>query len=199
MDKEQVLQKIELLRETALKNYVPVMRTATAKLLQEMVEEYRPKRILEVGTCIGTSGMIALASCEESHLTTIEIDEERQREAKKHFSECGFCDRVTFLLGDCHEIVYFMDNNKYDFCILDGPKTHYLELYEWILPMINQGGVIFVDDISFHSLVEKETVEHKHRATVNGIKAFLKRIAEDKRVKVTTYKIEDGVVIIKKR
>ncbi len=189
---------VNTLRNEAWEEYVPVMREETAKLLAKCVKDNLPEKILEIGTCIGTSGIIALNNS-NAMLTTIEIDEEVQTIAKSNFAKCGLTDRVEFLLGDCNDVVFMMDGNSYDMVILDGPKSHYLELFKTLLPMVSKNGTIFVDNIHINRFVDKDgEAKRKHRTIVKAMKDFLNYIGNSTAVNVSRYDIDDGVLIIKK-
>lgn len=187
------------LRKRARAQYIPVMREKTAQLLADAVRRKNPKTALEIGTSIGTSGIITLLNS-DARLTTIEIDPDVQEQARNNFCACGLSGRVEFILGDCHEVVYMMTDNRYDFIILDGPKSHYLDLYVWLIPMLNDNGVLFVDDVAFYGMVDGEkAVSRKHRTNVTGLRKFIEYVKADERVVAEFLTVEDGVAIITKK
>lgn len=199
MTKEEINSFISELRSKAWDSYIPVMRENTAKLLADYVKEYAPKNILEIGTSIGTSGLICLNNS-KALLTTIEIDEDTQEKAKRNFAHCNFCSRTEFILGDCNQVVFMMDGNHYDFVVLDGPKSHYLELYKLLVTKLPSKGIIFVDNVSYHNLITSSLeAKRKHRTIVKAMREFLLYIDNDDNVIVTKYDIEDGIVIIEKK
>lgn len=198
MIKEQIDSFVRELRSKAWESYIPVMRENTAELLAYYIKKQNPKNILEIGTSIGTSGIICLNNC-SGKLTTIEIDEDVQTQAKSNFRQCNFCDRAEFVLGDCTQVIFMMDNNHYDFVVLDGPKSHYLELYKMLMPLLSERGVIFVDNVNYHDLTRADgEAKRKHRTIVKAMREFLLYIQKDKSVKITKYDIEDGIVVIEK-
>jgi predicted O-methyltransferase YrrM len=199
MTKDEIDLYLESKRIEARKEYIPVMRDKTALLLASLVEKYQPKNILEIGTSIGTSGILTLSRC-DGFLATIDIDDSVQRIAKENFRECGFIDRCEFINGDCNEVVYMMADNKYDFIILDGPKGQYLELYEMLIPKLNSGGILFADDVLFYGLIDGEGIaRHKHRTIITNLRKFKKRVETDDRIIATFYDIEDGVTVAEKK
>ena len=60
-ENEPLLEKI---REEAQKDAVPIIRDETAALLRVCLEIHKPKRILELGTAVGYSGLFMLYSLE---------------------------------------------------------------------------------------------------------------------------------------
>ena len=70
-----------------------------------MVKVVQPKRILEIGTAIGYSGSLMLLECKNAILDTIELLEERQKEAALNFEMFGVKERVNSYLGDAMEVL----------------------------------------------------------------------------------------------
>lgn len=196
MDQQEVRRFIDELRDEASKDYVPVMRKQTAALLAEILREKRPRAVLEIGTCLGVSGLTVLNES-EAFLTTVEIDEERWLKAKENFAKCGFSSRVNAILGDCREVLNAIDE-EYDFVILDGPKSAYKDNFLQAFKLLPVGGAVFADDVFYHDKVNAEIVEHKHRTIVNGLRNFISLIETDKRLKTTRYDLEDGVAVIER-
>lgn len=185
---------LEGIRQDAFNNHIPVMRDKTIALLEESVRKKQPDTILEIGTSIGTSGIKALSVC-KGILTTIEIDEDTQETARKNFQKCNLHERCNLILGDCKEVLFLIKENKYDFIILDGPKSHYAKLYEMIAPMLNIGGILFVDDVTYYNRLKiNGVIRKKHRTIENGLKKFWETVTKDEKMKYTFYEIEDGVL-----
>lgn len=78
----------------------------------------------------------------ETHVTTIELEEERYAEAKRNFASLGLLDRVTCYLGDAGEILSMMDG-CFDFVFLDGPKAQYEKYLFDLKRLMKAGSVLF--------------------------------------------------------
>ena len=133
-------------RSEALENGIPVADDETLQFLLLTLQMSQPKKILEIGTAVGLSGVAMLQQLPTAKLTTMELDEERYQEAKKNFKEFGVEDRVTAHLGDAAEILAMMDG-EYDFIFLDGPKAQYEKYLFDIKRLLTKGGVLFADDV----------------------------------------------------
>ncbi len=191
-------KELDLMRNDYLQRHIPVMRPKTARLLAEEVERTQPKQILEIGTCVGLGVIETLLHC-DGFVTTVEIDEDRLEEAKKNVSAFGLTDRCRFILDDCKKVLPAIGNNRYDFVVLDGPKSYYRDAYPIVLSLIGSGGKIFMDDVLFYGLVDgEEKPEHKHRTNVMALRELWQTIQTDGRVRYTRYDMEDGVVIVEK-
>lgn len=64
---------LEAIRQEAVKDFVPIIRTETKSLLKVLLTLAKPKKILEVGTAIGYSALLMSSYIpEDSRITTIE-------------------------------------------------------------------------------------------------------------------------------
>ena len=96
-----ISEKLAARRADALSRGIPVADEETLNFLLLTLEMYKPKRILEIGTAVGLSGVAMLECCPFARLTTIELEEDRYKEAKKNFADFGVENRVNAYLGDC--------------------------------------------------------------------------------------------------
>ena len=193
-----MIQEIKALREKAKLEGEPVLRDKSFELLLETIKNKKPNRILEIGVNVGLSGIAMLLSSETSNLTGIEIDEEKSRLAKENYKKFGVEERAKIFLGDAGEIIPIL-SGKYDFIFLDGPKGHYYEFLLNLLPLLNEGGILFADNVLFRGFVDgRVKTPHRYNTTRNSMQKFLKAITEDKGLKTTIYDMEDGVSITEK-
>ena len=89
----------------------PVLREKSFELLLETVKNKKPKRILEIGVNRGLSGIAMLLVSEDSHLSGIEIDEEKIAIAKNNYVEFGVANRAKIFQGDASEIIPILTGN----------------------------------------------------------------------------------------
>lgn len=192
------MQKIIDEREKAKLNGEPILRDKSFELLLETVRKKQPKKILEIGVNVGLSGIAMLLTCQSASLTGIEIDEEKIAIAKSNYKEFGVYDRAKIFQGDASEIIPIL-TGKYDFIFLDGPKGHYYEYLPHLLSALNNGGILFADNVLFRGYVDGSVkTPHRYATTKNSMEKFLKEITENTHLKTTLHKIEDGVSITEK-
>ena len=82
-------------KKYAAEHKVPVMLDESMAILQETVRRARPKKILEIGTAIGYSGIKMLEQADCATLTTVDKDADRLDVARECFKNAGLTDRVT--------------------------------------------------------------------------------------------------------
>ena len=185
---------LQEIKDYAEKNWVPILRDKSANFLCKLIDELKPKNILEIGTCIGYSGILMLNACKESFLTTIEIDKNRALQALKNFKEAKLHKRVTLINEDAKMVISKLLNQgkRFDFILLDGPKGQYINYLPILKKLIAKGGVIFADDILYHGMVKEGYPKHKHRTIIFRLREFIDQITHDNDLKTQIYEIEDG-------
>ena len=123
------------------------------RVLYDTVTKNRYTKALEVGTSTGYSAIwIAWAlSKTGGKLITIEIDEERHREALAHFREAGLSGYVDARLADAHQLVRKLPG-PFDFVFIDADKDWYTQYAKDLVPKVEPRGCI-----AAHNVVEHRT------------------------------------------
>ncbi len=111
------------------------------RILYDLVIKHGYRRALEIGTSTGHSAIwIAWAlSKTGGRLVTIEIDEDRYRQAVANFKEAGLDHLIEARLGDAHELVPALPG-PFDFVFCDADKEWYRNYLEAVLPKLEVGG-----------------------------------------------------------
>lgn len=140
----------------AREHNVPIITKEVAEYLKFTVSSYAFKNILEIGTAIGYSGTIMAKEIEKLNgkLTSIEIDEERFLVAKKNIEKSKL-NNVELILGDALEKLPEL-KGKYDFIFMDASKGKYREFFDLVYPKLEEGGLIFIDNIMFRGYLYGE-------------------------------------------
>ena len=168
----------------------------TKELLFETVANAQPKRILEIGTAIGYSGIVMLSASSAATLNTVELDEKTAMLARKNFEEFGVSERVNIFVGDAREIVRLL-TGSYDFIFLDGPKGQYEAFLPYLTDLLEVGGTLVCDNVLYKGLVEHVPADkrHKHITVARNMRAFLDDITTNPRFKTVLHRIGDGVTV----
>ena len=184
------------LEKFARERYIPVMLDDTKELLFETVARAQPKRILEIGTAIGYSGIVMLSASEHATLNTIEMDEQSAALARKNFEEFGVSERVNIFVGDAREIVRML-TGSYDFIFLDGPKGQYEAFLPYLTDLLEVGGTLVCDNVLYKGLVEHipDDKRHKHITVARNMHAFLHDITTSERYDTVLHRVGDGVTV----
>lgn len=118
------------------------------QVLHDIIVDNNYQSALEVGTSTGHSTIwIAWAlSKTGGKLVTLEIDENRQRQAIENLKTVGLFDVVDFQLGDAHQLVKELEE-PLDFVFLDADKDWYVQYFEDVTPKLKTGGRIAAHNV----------------------------------------------------
>ena len=125
------------------------------QFLHDMIVEKGYTRALEIGTSTGHSSIwIAWAlSKTGGKLITLEIDENRHREALANFEEAGLTDFIDARLVDAHEHVKTIEG-PFDFVFSDADKGWYTQYFIDVAPKMLPGGCYTSHNIHMRGMGE---------------------------------------------
>lgn len=98
-------EEIVKIRKEAKSNGIPVILDESLNMLLLSVKMCKPKKILEIGTAVGMSGICMLNAAGDARLVTVEQDEDSYSKAKANFKKFGVESRVRAILGDAGDVV----------------------------------------------------------------------------------------------
>ena len=198
--------KIEKIAEKAKLYGIPIVRSQTHILLEEMVKKYQPINILEIGTAVGYSGTVMLKAAPKAKLTTIEHNKKFAMLARHNFRANNVHNRVKLIEGDCLvELARLVSSGyfdeSFDFIFLDGPKAQYNNMLELLMSLLSNNGILLVDNVLFRGYTSGETTPptKRFRTIIKRLNEFIENCK--KHQNLTEFKlldIEDGVIFAKK-
>ncbi len=188
----------ELERETHLKTLAPQMMSGRlqGRILSLLSKLVGPEQILEIGTFTGY-GTLCLAEGlgQNGKITTIEVNPELTAISEKYFEASEFKDKIKAHSGDAIELIPSL-SELYNLVYIDAGKKDNAQYLELILPRLNPGGIILIDNVLWAGKVlDPNTVDIKTQT----IQAFNKMISEDERLEVVLIPIRDGLSVLRKR
>jgi len=165
------------------------------KLLEMISCMIQPRRILEIGTFTGYSGLcLAKGLTSDGQLHTIELRETDAARAKSYFSRSSFADKIILHTGNALDIIPELDET-WDLVFIDADKPAYIEYFNLVLPRLRKNGFILADNIFFHGQVLEADVKGK---SAKAIQAFNGLINERKDIEKCVLTIRDGLYLIRK-
>jgi caffeoyl-CoA O-methyltransferase len=119
------------------------------KLLYDLIIGHNYKNALEIGTSTGHSSIwIAWAlSKTGGKLITIEINEERYKEAVANFKAAGLSEFIDARLANAHKLVKEL-NGPFDFVFCDADKQWYKNYFIEVSPKLQVGGCYTAHNVS---------------------------------------------------
>ena len=196
MFNEEELKKV---KEKALENHIPILMDDTLEKIEEILQEEKPKRILEIGTAVGYSAsMFAKSTDEDCIIDTIEIDEERAKEAEENIKKIGVAERINIMVGNAVDILPTL-TSTYDIVFIDAAKGKYPIFLENAIRLIKDDGIILADNILYKGYVMSDYNAHKQRTAVRHLREYIKEITENDKCESEILEIGDGLAITKVR
>ena len=188
-------EELEKIKQTALEEHIPIIMDDTLEVIEKVLKNNPPKRILEIGAAVGYSAMCFSEFLDKDGcIDTIERDEERIEQAKMNFEKVGVSEKINLYEGDAVEILPTL-NEKYDMVFIDAAKGKYPFFLKEALRMINSNGIIFADNILYKGYVMSDYNKHKQRTAVRHLREYIKEITENPSLETEILEIGDGLSI----
>ena len=187
-----------LAAETREKTTAPQMMVGQVegRLLAELVRLSRATRVLEFGTFTGYSSIsMALALPAGGRIITYDIEPETTAIARRYAEEAGVADRIEFRLGPALDAISGLDS-PFDLVFIDADKENYVNYYEATLPLLDDGGVMIVDNTLWSGRVAAQGADDEN---TRAIRALNERVRDDPRVENVLLTVRDGMNLIRKR
>ena len=166
------------------------------KVLEFFSKMIAPKRILEIGTFTGFSGLcLAKGLTNDGKLVTLELREDDAATTKNYFAKAGMESKIDLHVGDALKIIPALQES-WDLVFIDADKVNYINYYELTLPSVKSGGWILADNVLFHGEVLEENIKGKN---AKAIHAFNEHVKNDNRVEQAMLTIRDGLLLIQKK
>ena len=151
------------------------------------------KNVLEIGTFTGLSALtISLALPEDGKLIALDKNEQTNKIALNFFKKASQEHKIKTMIKPALESLEELKNKKFDMIFIDADKMNYKQYYEKSLGLINQGGLIIIDNVLWHGEVADEKINDKF--TLN-IREFNEFVSNDKRVEQVIIPLGDGMTV----
>jgi caffeoyl-CoA O-methyltransferase len=165
------------------------------KVLEMISFMIKPRRILEIGTFTGYSGLcLAKGLTDDGQLHTVELREADSAKARHFFDRSSYANQILSHTGNALDIIQKLDET-WDLVFIDADKPSYIGYFNLVLPRLRKNGFILADNIFFHGQVLNDEVKGK---SAKGIKAFNEFIRERTDIEKVVLTIRDGLLLIRK-
>jgi predicted O-methyltransferase YrrM len=122
--------------------------TADGRLMRQLTEAIGAKRVVELGTSTGESGLWFSMALRKTggHLYTHDIDAGRIAVARENFKKAGVEDLITIVEGDAHKTAP-KNTEPIDVLFIDAEKEGYDAYLKELLPFVRPGGLILAHNM----------------------------------------------------
>jgi caffeoyl-CoA O-methyltransferase len=190
-----VLARME---DEAEKENIPIVGPHEGALLTMLVRLAGGKRLLELGTATGYSGLCLLRGTSGGALTTFEVDHKRATRARANFSEAGFGDSALVLEEDAVSGLQKLDT-RFDVCFIDLLNSFPSEdvtrqVFDLCMERLDGGAMLIADN----ALRQGDVVNPKNQQTRNVV-AYNQLVAAHPQLESVVIPIRDGLSVARVR
>ncbi len=172
---------------------LPSITPEAGRTIQVLLRAIEAKRVLEIGTCLGYSGVwIARALPENGTLETIEVDEDRAEEAQSWFEKADVADRVEIHLGKALAVLPTLPTKRYDAVFIDADKEQMTEYLDFGQRLTRHGGLLFADNVFWQG---STFTEGKEIAGTSEVREFVKQALDHSMLDATILPLGDGLLV----
>ncbi len=146
--KDEAEEKILNVLDEIAKSSGMAVPVADGRLLRLLTETVGAKRVVEIGTFRGYSGIwlcLALRKT-DGKLTTYEINARTAEIARENFKRADVDEMVTLIVGDAHQEVTKL-KGPIDVLFIDADKSGYIDYLNKLLPLVRPGGLILAHNV----------------------------------------------------
>ena len=174
-----VLKILAEIEETARKEFLPSIGPIKGKIIEDVIKEYKPKKVLEIGTLHGYSAILIAniilsgeydnenfnseRSSIEPILISVEKDQRLANIARKNIEKARLSEKVQVINGDALEIIPRLKSKfKFNMIFLDATKSEYLKYLQLIekYSLLNKRAVVVADNVLIYENEMKDYLDY---------------------------------------
>ncbi|ATH62496.1 putative O-methyltransferase YrrM [Staphylococcus pasteuri] len=188
---------IELLREYANTNQVPIVDRNTLEIIKQIIRIHQTKRIIEIGTAIGYSTMQFASVSKDINVTTIERDPEMIDQAKHNITSNQFTNQIELIEGDALEQFDKVKSQTFDMLFIDAAKAQSKKFFELYTPLLKKGGIVVTDNVLYHGFVSNIDIVRSRnvRQMVKKVQQFNEWLMQNEQYTTNFLNMDDGLAI----
>lgn len=171
----------------------PAVGPQVGMLLEILARSVNAKRIMELGSGFGYSGLwFARALPEDGYLLLSDFEEKNRQLAEENFKRAGKDRIMEFRVGDALELLK-QEKGPYDIIFNDVDKEFYPRLIEPVYQLLRKGGLFITDNTLWYGRVVPGNPEPDEAA--HFIREFNSRLMSHKGFLTTILPVRDGVSV----
>lgn len=172
-----VLKILAEIEETARKEFLPSIGPIKGKIIEDVIKQYKPKKVLEIGTLHGYSAILIAniiltgkydnenfnseRSSTEPILISVEKDQKLANIARKNIEKARLSEKIQVINGDALEIIPRL-KSKFNMIFLDATKSEYLKYLQLIekFSLLNKRAVVVADNVLIYENEMKDYLDY---------------------------------------
>jgi predicted O-methyltransferase YrrM len=156
------------------------------------------RTVVEVGSGCGVSGIWLLRGMRaDGVLTSVDVEPEHQRLAKKAYAEAGFASsRTRLIAGRALDVLPRLTDGAYDLVFCDAAKQEYPDYLAESLRLLRPGGIVAFDNALWHDRVADPTQRDPETLAVREV---IRLVRDDDGLVPVLLPVGDGLLCALKR
>jgi predicted O-methyltransferase YrrM len=171
-----VLKILAEIEETARKEFLPSIGPIKGKIIEDVIKQYKPKKVLEIGTLHGYSAILIAniilsgkydnenfnsEGSTEHILISVEKDQKLANIARKNIEKARLSEKIQVINGDALEIIPRL-KSKFNMIFLDATKSEYLKYLQLIekYSLLNKRAVVIADNVLIYENEMKDYLDY---------------------------------------
>lgn len=159
----RVMEVLHEMEGIAKKQGLPSIGPVKGKIVTDIIDKYKPKRILEIGTLHGYSAILmANMLPDDGKLITMEKDPNLFGIAIKNVEDAGLSHVIEVINTDGLNGIPLLQNQKFDLMFLDAIKSDYLKYLKLAEEnnLLNDKVVIVADNVLLYENEMQDYLEY---------------------------------------
>ena len=189
------------MEDFAKENKVPIINENGRKVFIEIIKKYKPQRVLEIGTAIGYSALLTTYyGAENAKIISLELDEERAKQAQDFINQSAYREQIKFILGDAAKNIEKLDKNYiFDMVFIDAAKGQYPDYLQKVLPLLADDGIILADNVLFRGYVmSEEKPPRRYKTIVKRLREYIAMVSDTDKFTTEIFENGDGLALTKR-
>ena len=172
-----VLKILAEIEETSRKEFLPSIGPIKGKIIEDVIKQYKPKKVLEIGTLHGYSAILIAniilsgkydnenfnseRSSTEPILISVEKDQRLANIARKNIEKARLSEKIQVINGDALEVIPRL-KSKFNMIFLDATKSEYLKYLQLIekYSLLNKRAVVVADNVLIYENEMKDYLDY---------------------------------------
>ncbi len=166
------------------------------QFLHLIIKVSKIKKVLEIGTFTGLSTLsMALALPDDGEIIALDKDKKTNKIAVDFFKKSHQEHKIKTFIKPALETLIKIRNERFDLVFIDADKMNYKKYYQISLELLNNGGLIIIDNVLWHGEVVDKNINDKYTKNIRELNDF---ISKDKRVEKVIVPFGDGMTVCRK-
>lgn len=172
-----VLKVLAEIEETAREEFLPSIGPIKGKIIEDVIKEHKPRKVLEIGTLHGYSAIlianiilgekygkenfVSKVSGSEPILISVEKDQKLANIARKNIENSRLSKKMQVIDGDALEVIPRL-RSKFNMIFLDATKSEYLKYLQLIekYSLLNKRAVVVADNVLIYENEMKDYLDY---------------------------------------